>query len=86
MAPARFNIVTIASSSAATLSANSTLPTLVGSPLASIRFLTPSGSPCSGPEVVAAHHGSFALPRRLARCIERARDDRSHPRSMEQVP
>src|SRR5829696_2447763 len=39
----------MASSSAAMLSANSTLPKLVGSPLASIRSLTPSGSPCSGP-------------------------------------
>src|SRR5689334_11332281 len=49
MAPARLSIATIASSSAATLSANSTLPKLVGSPLASIRSLTASGSPCSGP-------------------------------------
>src|SRR5207245_6898305 len=31
------------------LSANSTLPKLVGRPLASIRSFTPSGSPCSGP-------------------------------------
>src|SRR5438445_8031202 len=49
MAPARLSIATMASSSAAMLSANSTLPKLVGSPLASIRSLTPSGSPCSGP-------------------------------------
>src|SRR3954453_12337506 len=45
------------------LSANSTLPKLVGSPLASIRSFTPSGSPCRGPS---------ASPRITAASLSRA--------------
>src|SRR6185295_8084983 len=74
IAPACLSIATIASSSAAMLSANSTLPKLVGSPLASIRSLTPSGSPCSGPSA-SPRITAASLCRAVACRFERARAD-----------
>src|SRR5436309_3307709 len=72
MAPARLSIATTASSSDATLSANSTLPKLVGSPLASIRSLTPSGSPCSGPRL-SPRITAASLSRAVARPVSNER-------------